>query len=183
MLTGPVLATGAGLGSDACYMAPANEASAFWFEAQDANGDRWRFTLSLPGLTNPVTVGQVVQVDAHEMPSSFVTKGNAHVTLREADGKLLAAFAWAGELEYLRHPEEITVVKGQLACTESTYCGDVTGYDLSVTLGTTQRVLGYRETATLDGFSVTHGGFVVRGLGHCADWVPQYVALGMRRIP
>jgi hypothetical protein len=175
-LAGPVIATGAGMANTTCLSEPSRDA--FWFQAADVNGTTQTVAVSFPGLTNPLTVGDVIDARAFHVESPLLTPPTTFVLRNESDS-LLAYIGQAGEVSQLELPVELGVALGEPACVKDNGCGakperkaEVTVYDMKVTAGGEEKTLAFGATDQVGSFAVTHAGLQVQTLWPtgCADF-------------
>ncbi len=157
-ITGTVLATGSIDEFSNCAHSFA-DAGGFWLEMDDSNGQRWVLGAMLPNPMlpsgNPLGVGATVSAmasRAHGYPTT------ASLTLRDANGKLIAYVGEAGEAAELEPPDGILVTRGQAICSANDGCGDWKAYDLGLEVADTTAKLPYGKITSVGPYRFAHGG-------------------------
>jgi hypothetical protein len=184
-LSGPVLATGPMNETSPCATSP-SDTHGFWFEATDPSGEVWVLGASIPGVGDPLAVGDWVSAQAHRDGGGF-TPTVASLSVRGVSGTLIAYAGEAGEAEQLAPPDGISVARGSSLCTKHDTCGDWSAYDLDVTAAGTTQTVPYASIGSVGPYRVAHGGCELQapsdGGTTCADWFVARVTVGITPAP
>jgi hypothetical protein len=157
-ITGTVLATG-GIDEFQSCANTSSDVGGFWFETDDANGERWVLGAMLPNPMlpdgNPLSVGDTVSATASR---TYGYPTVASITLRDMNGKLIAYVGEAGDAAELQPPDGIMVTRGEPVCRAKGECGDWETYDLDLELAGTTATLAYGTSAKVGAYQFAHGG-------------------------
>lgn len=137
-----------------------DEPATWWALLADEDGAHWLAGASTAGSTPALEVGQQLGLRwSWEENSPFAGHyGGNELTLLDFEEALVAWVANGWGIGTMSVPSLVSLSAGEEIFRERTECYVSVGYALDVSIGDSAASLCFGESASLDGFTVTHGG-------------------------
>lgn len=171
------------------YIATAEEpqgvpAGGYWFRLTDeSDGSEWTVSVSIPGHTRPLSVGDDVTVELGRKPGHY-SPHQTHFRLNvgETPVVFVEEGGWLPDIE-LTDIAQVSV--GTAVCSSAENCGEWRRHDIDVKTiaGETSGVLKYGGELTVGDWRLLHAGLVTETSVSCTDTHYASVVLAAVRTP
>lgn len=156
-----------------------------WARLQDGDGTEWVAGFAAPGVSTSAfpAVGSPIEIDYAFQQGGF-SPNVGHLTVRDGDGALLGWHNDSGSLEDAVLPDEVSLERGGVLCTQADSCGSWQLYGLRVDVNGDSGPLEHGSTAGFGGLTFVHGGHAAQlpsAAPTCPDWYVAYLRVAAFR--